>query len=258
MNAIQRNKTTSVLFTAFVLFLIFGVFIFSNDELEAQTSPKDLPPGDIATQLSILSGQPNDLELVFVDLGHKELNRPASAKTIGNYYPDGDTTVVEGYPDNNFGNNIDLWAGYVDSFDDGKIVRGLIQFNIDSIPPNSTITNATLYLNMIISVDPADLDRTITTYQITGPWNEQTATWNNAPGFGVAGGSASIPNGAYGEYEFDVTGIVTGWVDGSYDNYGIMLRGPESAADGSYRGFAARESTTPPHLVVEFEAPTPT
>lgn len=81
-----------------------------------------------------------------------------------------------------------MWASYVDSFDEGEIVRSPVKFNLDAIPPGSTITSATLYLKMIIAVDPADADRMETTYQVTEPWDEYPTTWNKGPWFGIAGG----------------------------------------------------------------------
>jgi hypothetical protein len=46
----------------------------------------------------------------------------------------------------------------------------------------------------------------------------------------------------WGWYTFDVTDVVRGWVDGSFPNYGLMVRGPESSGIlGARLGFGTRE-----------------
>ena len=255
MNRIQRSGGRSLLIVSCLLLLGFGVFLIGGQVSTAQPSTPEVLPSELARELSRLSGQDTPLDVVFVEGDSAGLNHVA---TEGTFYSTADATVVQGFPSENFGNMIDMWAGYLNTFDQGEIVRGLVRFNVDSIPDGSTITNATLYLNLIISVDPEDKARNVRTYPITSDWEENTVNWNTAPTIGGAFSTTAVPNGQYGEYEFDVTGIVASWVDGSQTNYGIMIRSQESADIDAYRGFSTKESTSPPRLVVEFEAPTPT
>jgi len=255
MNMIQHIGRRSLLTMCCLLLLGFGAFFVADQVTTAQPSTPEILPSDMARELSRLSSQDTPLEVVFVEAGTMALDRVA---TEGTFYSTADATVVQGFPSENFGNMIDMWAGYLNTFDQGEIVRGLVKFNVNSIPDGSTITNATLYLNLIISVDPQDLSRNVKTYPITSNWEENTVNWNNAPTIGALYSMTAVPNGEYGEYEFDVTGIVASWVDGSQPNYGIMIRSQESADIDAYRGFSTKESTSPPRLVVEYEAPTPT
>lgn len=139
-----------------------------------------------------------------------------------------DAVVIQGYPTLNFGDTTDMWAGYDDSLNpDGRIARSLIKFDLASLPANQTITTATLRIYLVTSWDFPNTYRTITTYRVTSNWAENSITWNNAPGYGTPYGSKSIAHSAWGWYEFDVTNLVKSWVNGTYPNYGIMLRGPE-------------------------------
>jgi len=65
--------------------------------------------------------------------------------------------------------------------------------------------------------------RTITVHRITDSWDEMEVTWNNF-------GNAFIPDvvGSFtihglGWHEADVTGLVEGWLNGIYSNYGMLL-----------------------------------
>lgn len=151
-----------------------------------------------------------------------------------------------------------MWAGYDDNLNpDGKIARSLIKFDIASLPANQTITKATLRVYLVISWDFANTIRTITAYRVSSNWAESSITWNNAPGYGAAYGANSIVHLAWGWYEFNVTDLVKGWINGTYPNYGIMLRGPEiSGTDSSWRGFSTRDGSFTPQLTIEFQSET--
>jgi hypothetical protein len=177
---------------------------------------------------------------------------PANRADQQTYYSIADATVLEGYPDLNFGATTDMWAGYDDSLDPhGQIARSLIKFDLASLTSDQVITQATLRVYLVGSWDFPDTERTIETYQVTENWSEDNVNWNNKPGYGSVYGSESIFSEAWGWYEFDVTELVTAWCDGTYANFGVMLRGPEvSGNDSSWRAFGTRESDYIPELVI--------
>jgi hypothetical protein len=179
---------------------------------------------------------------------------PASALDQRTFHAIADATVLQGYSTLNFGKTVDMWAGYDEYLDpDGRIARSLIRFNIASLSPDATITEATLRVYLVGSWDYPNTSRTITTYRITSNWSESSVTWNNRPGYGAAYGSTSIVSGEWDWYEFDVTDLISAWCDGTYTNHGIMLRGPEiSGLDSSWRSFGAREGSYTPQLVVKY------
>ncbi len=174
------------------------------------------------------------------------------------FYSVADTTVLQGYPGENFGYTSDMWAGYDDYLDpDGKIVRSLVQFDLAGIPSGTQIDSAYLELYLVTAWDYPDRSRTITTYRIKSGWSEMSVTWNTKPSYGESYGTASVTHGEWKWYSFDVTDLVRAWVNGTKSNHGIMVRGPEhSGQDSSWRGFSTREGPYPPRLVINYTAST--
>jgi bacillolysin len=165
-----------------------------------------------------------------------------------------DSYIMEGYPNLNNGTEEDLWVGYDDYLDpEGKILHGLLQFDLASLPEDTVVTQAELRIYMMSSYDYPDTARTITAYRATAGWNEATVIWNNRPGVAENYGSVLIVSKAWGWYSLDVTGLVRAWVQGSFPNYGIVLRGPEQPGlDSAWRGFSTREYAYPPQLIVHY------
>jgi hypothetical protein len=66
---------------------------------------------------------------------------------------------------------------------------GYIQFNLGTVPPNATITKATLRLYVDAFVTAGRFD----VYELNAPWSESTLTYNNAPALGISatGGNSS-------------------------------------------------------------------
>jgi len=165
-----------------------------------------------------------------------------------------DSCILQGYPGENVGSTIDMWAGYDDYLDpDGKIVRSLVRFDLSGLPPGAQINSATLRLYLTGSWDYPNRYRTITTYRVGSGWAEMAVTWHNKPSCQEAYGSNSVKEDAWGWYDFNVTALVQAWVGGSQPNYGIMVRGPEhSGYDSSWRAFSTKEGAYPPQLVINY------
>jgi len=178
---------------------------------------------------------------------------PLVTRTV-TLYSVADACVMEGRPTYNFGSTSDMWVGYDDYLEpDGRIVRSLVRFDLSSIPAGATINSATLRLYLVGSWDYPGKTRTITTYRTGSSWSESSVTWNNKPSYAEAYGSAGVTHGSGVWYSFDVTNLVRGWVNGTWPNYGIMLRGPEwSGSDSSWKSFATRESSYDPQLVITY------
>lgn len=168
-----------------------------------------------------------------------------------------DAALESGYPATNTGSNKNLWIGrYFIGFPGNSVYRALVQFDVSSIPAGSTVTNAILKL-YIGSVTNPSIAANITTYLVTGTWDENTVTWNTAPAVDTSVfGTISAVTGT-GWYEWNITNIVNGWVNGIYANNGIMLRTPETK-DFETKNFYSREESTNaalrPMLVVTYEA----
>jgi len=144
-----------------------------------------------------------------------------------------DACILEGYPTANFGSTSDMWAGYDDSLDpDGEIVRSLVMFDLSTIPSGSTINSATFEAYLIGWYDYPNRYRDVAVHRITGTWSENSVAWNNKPDYSESYDSVSIKSEEVWDWHsWDVTDLVQEWVNGTYANHGIMLRGPEQSGD---------------------------
>lgn len=170
-------------------------------------------------------------------------------------YSVGDSAIEQGQAGINFGDYVDMLVGYdTDYFNPAlKAVRGLLQFDLSAIPVGTHISSATLYLYFVEWLDVANTSRTVTTYRISSSWSEMSVNWSNQPSFGESFGTATIVADSNWRYvSIDITALVSAWVNGTYPNDGIMLRGPES--DVWWRGFYTREGTYIPYLAITYGA----
>ena len=139
-----------------------------------------------------------------------------------------DTVVFQGVPDGFYGTADSMWTGY-DSFWGFRTSRSLVFFNPSTIPQAATIQWAGLhlYVNHISVIGQGN--QTISAYQIGGEWDPNLVTWNTQPSQAGKYGQIIVNTNQKQWYIMDVTDLVQGWVTGSLDNWGIMLRGPESS-----------------------------
>ena len=177
---------------------------------------------------------------------------PLQTKTL---YPIADTDVRQGNPTTNFGDATEMWAGY-DYCEVGQVSRSLLQFDVSSIPVIPK--GATLHLYLTDICYTGAHTHVVTVYRTSVNWSESSVTWSVQPGFAEAYGSASVsvPGGGGQWYSFDVTDLVGGWVNGSFSNYGLMVRGQESTGGSSARvTFVTNDypgTTFDPYLSVEY------
>jgi hypothetical protein len=168
--------------------------------------------------------------------------------------PLADTTVLSGYPTTNFGSVTDMWAGYdFDECSGGHTSRSLARFDTSSLPSGSSILEATLRLYLVNSCDYANRYHSTTIYRIPSSWSYSTVTWNTQPSYAESYGTTSVASRTWGWYGFNVRGLVQGWVNGSFPNYGLMIRGPESSTTGARLGFATMNedgTTYDPYIYV--------
>jgi glucose/arabinose dehydrogenase len=186
------------------------------------------------------------------------------------------------------GKGIFFYAGRTASSDKFKIRRGLIAFDLSSIPANATVTAVTLTLTKSNGASSVSLRK------VLRDWGEGTSNSGNPGG----GGAVAQPGDATWLYNFfsastwsaaggDISGTnsatapttatipatvslssagmvadVQSWIANVASNFGWAVLGDE-ATNGSALRFNSRENTTsPPHLTVTYQAgsttPTPT
>jgi hypothetical protein len=118
----------------------------------------------------------------------------------------------------------------------------MVRFDLSSIPPGSTVTNATLYL----FEKDKKLDQVTYLYLITSPWNETSVTWNS-PWTNVGGDfdnshayASFLPNQSNCMLTIDLSDLVQEWVNGT-PNYGFLLY---STGPNHILRYSAKENST--------------
>ena len=116
----------------------------------------------------------------------------------------------------NFGTNTQLMRNY----GSGMAVRGIVEFEgLKAIAKGSTINSAVIELYSRAN-SPRD---NFGIYRVTASWQEMVVTWNNQPAhYATAYAKVYVPT--TGSYKWDVKKLVDEWVQGTYPNYGFILK----------------------------------
>lgn len=109
------------------------------------------------------------------------ISTPSSEVLTYSSQPNGaagmDTYIFSNSATTNFGADVAIGIGENNNAT-SRISRGLIKFDLSSIPSNATIVSATL--SLWTASDLSDNDRTLKVYRLKVPFNETQATWNAA------------------------------------------------------------------------------
>jgi hypothetical protein len=126
--------------------------------------------------------------------------------------------------------------------DNGGDHRGLVQFDLSSIPGGSPVTVATLHLYQENS-QPGTI---VNFHRVATTWLEGLVFWLTSPLYDASpvSGIATDNSGDCVRGIFLPTSLVQGWVDAPLLNYGLMVIG--SGSNGEVR-FASREDGNPGH-----------
>lgn len=132
----------------------------------------------------------------------------------------------------------------------GNNLYALLQFDLSTIT-QGTISTVTLRLYQYSSLGIGTMG--VEVYRLTQQWDEATASWDEAStGVTWSGGGpvaaqiyavTSVPLGALGYFDWDVTTLVNEWLAGT-TNQGIELRYETQPAAGTYVMFASRQHAT--------------
>ena len=151
---------------------------------------------------------------------------------------------------------------------DAKIANAIVmKFDLASIPAGSTISSATLNLNLVESDGMAEPTYTVTahrivnknpdlaratgyTYDGVNSWTPNTCCANNIP-LAQADISAPVDTKAIdktpGFKQWNVTAIVQGWVNDPSRNFGLLLNSDPSKLRDRYRSFSSNEDPVASH-----------
>ena len=197
-------------------------------------------------------------------IGQHEVASGATYGTIENathtdstehtFVSDNDSFITGLWSDVNYGSETGVFVFYNPIFPP-KYYRGLIKYNISSIPSDANITEAKVRLYTYTKGQASDPE--VYFYRITGNWDESAVTWDTQPTtvFPTSTDSQTITS-AYDWYEWNITDDAQSFVNGSNTNYGWMIRVPETGGDSLSVGFYSKEwtgTTYDPQLVIKYE-----
>jgi len=150
--------------------------------------------------------------------------------TTYTFYSTDDSEIVNGMPDDNrgSGDSMGVRNRYGGSGTDHWEADILIKFDVSSIPPNSIVTSATLYLYYWLDNEGNAAGRNPTIYRFLGDWSESTVTYNNHPATASQpSGYTSIPSSDGQWVTWDVTSDVQAFVNEEMPNYGWKIMDEE-------------------------------
>jgi hypothetical protein len=163
-----------------------------------------------------------------------------------------------------------------------SIKRGLLHFDISSIPQGSSITDVTLE----VTSNPGNGATTITLHKVTTDWGEGTsdapgqegggaaatsgdATWTmnffNSSSWSNVGGdfessplaTAQVPSnpGTFAISSEGLTAQVQSWVNNSANNFGFILLGDETTSETATQFSSRENSSGQPKLIIDYLPP---
>jgi len=140
------------------------------------------------------------------------------------FIPTDDGTIRHYAPNEPAGSYHTNWVQNEYGATSGWACDSLIKFDISSIPPDTEIESAVLYLYYYAWGMNNPAGRDINLYRITSDWVEETVTWNIQPSYASQPTTyATVPSSTGVWNEWDVTSDVQGFISGSSVNYGWKL-----------------------------------
>jgi hypothetical protein len=149
----------------------------------------------------------------------------------------------------------------------GILDRGLLRFDLSTIPTNATITSVTLRLRIVqVPIDavftPFELHRALKPWAAEATWLNATASlpWTS-PGAEAETDYAAVAVlgvcvAASGEYVFASTNQmiadITAWVRDPANNHGWLLKSANEGTQGTAIHFGSSESAVPPALEIVY------
>jgi hypothetical protein len=157
----------------------------------------------------------------------------------------------------NYGNDDEVWVANSNN----NASRSLFKFAVERLPRGAKVIDATLSLEHESGSDP---NVSITAHRITSGWEEDEVTWRqrrSGISWNTDGGdfdaavfaTTSVGPTSGIRYEWNLTDLVQGWVDGTYPNHGVILATAENGIFGE-RFFSSDETieTRRPRLTITY------
>ena len=161
-----------------------------------------------------------------------------------------DTCVDQEYPTSNYYLSENLWTGGALGT---NAMRTYMKYTLPTGIYASQVTSAYVYLLKKEHQVP-----TIKAYRVTSDWSSSAITWNNKPSYTTTYASAVATNTVGNWYGLNVTTMVKNWLNGTYSNYGMVLKEPSESNSAQKTKFYSSDAPSPnkPELVINYDAPT--
>lgn len=160
-----------------------------------------------------------------------------------------DAWIKSETPSQNYGNDAQLTTYF--NFSPSTTQRTLYRFDVEAagIASGAMVVSAMARIFVLDSNTGAG----VTAHQVTADWTEAAVNWDNINSNHNSSSAASIaagsPAGAY--VDFNITGLVQSWINGSVSNQGIMLK---TTSIGDLTQYTSKEYGTAsqrPELVIK-------
>jgi len=157
--------------------------------------------------------------------------------------------VASDYPDTNYGDLGYVWVGYGLGPDpDLGTTRGLVRFNLSSIPANAIITQAELRATVTDGQGGATTNNGYRARSVYDSWSQSHVTWNNKPRDGVTYDTSFVV-ATSGSVSWDITRLAQSWRDPGPNDGVYLIRQAETSEPEHDRKFSDLR------LVVNYEVP---
>ena len=157
-----------------------------------------------------------------------------------------DTCVDQEYPTSNYYLSESLWTGGALGT---NAMRTYMKYTLPSGISASQVTSAYVYLLKKEHKAP-----TIKAYRVTSDWSSSSITWNSKPSYSTAYASGVATNTVGEWYGLNVTTLVKYWLNGTYPNYGMVLKEPSETDSAQKTKFYSSDAPSPnkPELVINY------
>ncbi len=166
-----------------------------------------------------------------------------------------DTYVYFDNPGNTHGSEAFVFAG---AGIGNEICRSYLQFDLSAIPTTAVVTTAELGLYYLNSVGTGHTP--IGAYRVTSSWDEGAMNWHSQPeSVTTPEDINTVPAAVTLDCEYwCINDLVQGWVNGSIENHGVLLKDNDEAMEKAYKAFYSSDWGTAaqrPNLVVTYYEP---
>jgi RHS repeat-associated protein len=174
-----------------------------------------------------------------------------------------DCTIESDTPTTSYCSSNSLIVGY-DARSPAHDHRSLVQFDVSAVPRDAVVLNATLEL-YLGSRTTTNLKQ-VGAYPVVRPWTNGV-TWNSYDGTNAwtsPGASNSLDASTTADsvrtvgdtlndwVDWYPTKAVQGWVNGTLDNHGLLMRDVTPNTTDNEFGFASRENSSEPNMEIEW------